>query len=137
MGMTQYESQKYLNACFRGQAYTPPTKIMVGLFTAVPSFLGDESNEVSDSGYSRIDAADGGTVDTGWNQPDVNGKVSNAKTLQFGKVADAPVPVAAMAFFDESGNMLQYKALPSTVTLAIDETIYWDAGTVFVDAGKQ
>jgi len=52
-GLTQYLQKKLLDHFLKTAAYTQPTNVYVGLFTAAPSDTGG-GTEVSGTGYARI-----------------------------------------------------------------------------------
>lgn len=139
-GFTQATAQNILNAQLRGVAFTAPTGIEVGLFTALPSFLGDVTTELTDSGYTRMDAAAGGALSSGWAAPDANGQTSNAKTIPFPQmlnIADgATVTVPAFGIFDSvTGVMLYRGEFAAPVILQPNGSITLDPGVLTVKLG--
>jgi hypothetical protein len=133
--LTTYLSNALANNVVRGSNYTPPTTIYVALFTADPTVAGTQTNEVADSAYSRVDAAGGDSVDTGWSAPS-GGISANAKLIQFPAIADGQVAVTHVALMDAAtdGNMLDFDQLrdingdPAPRTLEIADVMRFEIG---------
>ena len=140
-GFTQYTAQAVLNTQLRGAAFPVTTAIHVGLFTALPGWLGDVAAELADSGYARIDAAMGAAQSTGWTLADANGESTNAKTIPFGQMLDiaegATLSVPAFALFDDAGNMLYRGEFETPVILQPNGSITLDPGVLTVKLGDQ
>lgn len=138
--MTNYLETQLRDEIFAGSNFSPPSAIYVALFTADPGETGSTTNEVSDSGYSRQDAAAGGAVGDGWNNVS-DGKVDNAKKLEFGAISDSSVTVSHMALMDAStgGNMLFYGPIEDSNgnsvsrTLEVGDKLVFEVGDLDVE----
>ena len=123
--MTDYLENKIIDWLFRGQAFTPPATIHIGLLTAAPSDTGG-GTEVSGGSYARVavssslanwagtQAAASTTASSG-----TSGTTSNNGTITF------PAPnanwgvVTHVGAYDAStgGNLLFYSALTVSKTI--------------------
>jgi hypothetical protein len=125
MSKSDYLENKYIDWFFRGQAFTPPAVIYVGLFTTT-STDASPGTEVSGGNYARVGVSSSltnwcGTHATGSTvaSTGTGGTTSNNVALTF------PVPsgdwgqITHFGLFDAStnGNMLYQNALtlPKTV----------------------
>lgn len=135
--MTNYLENKLIDHLFRGQSFTAPTGLHVGLHTADPTETGAVS-EVSGNSYVRGALAPSlsnwkstnGT--TGSASSGTGGNTTNAATITF------PVPTGAgwgvvthFSVWDAStgGNALVYGALSASKTINSGDTV-----TAAVDA---
>jgi len=104
---SDYMENKILDHVFRNTAYTPPTAVYLGLYTAAPSDAGG-GTEVSGGGYARqaitFGAASGGAI-------------SNTAAVQFTASGGSYGTVTHVGVFDASsaGNMLAWKAITPIV----------------------
>lgn len=104
---SDYLENKILDHVFRNTAYTPPTAVYLGLYTAAPSDAGG-GTEVSGGGYARqaitFGAASGGAI-------------SNTAAVQFTASGGSYGTVTHVGVFDASsaGNMLAWKAITPIV----------------------
>lgn len=123
--MSDYVENKLVDFLLRGQTFTPPSTVYVGLFTATPSDTGG-GTEVSGGSYARVAVASSlanwsGTQGAGTTTASsgTSGTISNNIAVVF------PLPTAAWgvithtALFDAAtgGNEILYGALvnPKTV----------------------
>jgi len=117
---SDYLEDKVYRNLLLGQAYTPPTKIFIGLHTASPGDTG--ANEVTTAAfpaYARQDAAKGGTVDQGWQVP-VGGSGKNLLQLVFPVFnGAAPLTITHYSLWDAAtaGNCLVLGQLSTARTL--------------------
>lgn len=122
--MTDYLENKLIDHIFRGTAFSAPTVLAVGLFTAAPSDAGG-GTEVSGGSYAR------GQLDPSVsNWESTNGTTSGASSGTGGATQNAvaitfPAPTANwgtithFAIFDatSAGNMLFWGALSASKTV--------------------
>lgn len=83
MPASTYTGNKVLDLLVRGVAFVPPTHAYVSLHTADPGLTGaSEVTLAKWPGYKRMQAAQGGAVDTGFTAGAAK-KCSNTKQLLF------------------------------------------------------
>lgn len=122
--MTDYLENKILDWLLRGQTFTPPATIYVGLLTAAPSDSA-AGTEVSGGGYARV-AVSGNA--TNWNSSDgdndaastgTDGTTENDVAITFPSPTANWGVVTHFALYDaaSAGNMLIHTALavPKTI----------------------
>lgn len=123
--LSNYLENKLIDQIFRGQAYSFPSTIYVGLFTAAPSDTGG-GTEVSGGSYARVSvscslanwagtqAAASTTASSG-----TSGTTSNNASITFPDPTAQWGVITHVGIFDAStsGNLLIYGALtiPKTV----------------------
>lgn len=123
--MSDYLENKLIDALFRGQAYTMPATIYVGLLTAAPSDAGG-GTEVSGGSYARV-AVTGSLVNWAGTQSagsttassGTGGTTSNNNAITF------PAPTANwgvathIGIYDaaSAGNLLFWSALTTAKTV--------------------
>lgn len=122
---TDYLENKQIDHRLRGQAYTPPATVYIGLFTAAPTDAGG-GTEVTGGSYARVAVAASmaewaGTQSAGSNTASTgtSGTTSNNSTITF------PAPTAnwgiitAFGIFDAAsgGNLTDYAALTTNKTV--------------------
>lgn len=123
--MTDYLENKIIDAMFRGQAYTMPATIYVGLLTAACS---DSSagTEVSGGSYARVSVTSSlanwaGTQSSGSTTASTGtgGTTSNNGTITFPAPTANWGSVTHFALYDasSSGNMLFCQALTTSKTV--------------------
>jgi hypothetical protein len=130
--MTDYLENKIIDQLFRAQAYTWPTTLYVGLFTAAPSDTGG-GTEISGNAYARVavtnslanwagtQSAGSTTASTG-----TGGTTSNNATILFPTPTPSGWGVAThMGVFDAStsGNLLVYAALTVSKTINAGDVV--------------
>lgn len=119
MSFTNYLEDKVLNHVFGGTAYTAPTTLYVGLFTAAPGETGG-GTEVSGSGYARQSAAMSvsGTSPT---------EADNDAAIEFPTATGNQGTISHAGVFDAStgGNLLAYAQLtdPADFSTPLPKTI--------------
>jgi hypothetical protein len=126
--MSDYLENRLIDHVFRGVAYTAPTNIYIGLFTATPSDSGG-GTEVSGGSYARSPAiactttawaSTGGATTTTNPSAGTSGTTSNnaAVTWAVAPTANWGV-VTSIGAFDAStgGNLLFYGALTTSKTI--------------------
>ena len=123
--LSNYLENKLIDQIFRGQAYTFPTTVYVGLYTAAPSETGG-GTEVSDGSYARVavtaslanwagtQAAASTTASTG-----TAGTTSNNIAITFPAPTANWGVVTSVGIFDAltAGNMLIYGNLTISKTV--------------------
>lgn len=111
--MTDYLEDALLDHVLNGVAYTPPSSIYIGLFTAAPSDAGG-GTEVSGGSYARVQ------VTAGFSTDDTDTRYSNDSDITFPVATASWGTVTHLGIFDAAsgGNLLLYKALPSSVAVA-------------------
>ena len=119
MSFTNYLEDKVLNHVFGGTAYTAPSTLYVGLFTAAPGETGG-GTEVSGNGYARQSAAMSvsGTSPT---------EADNDAAIEFPTATGNQGTISHAGVFDAStgGNLLAYAELtdPADFSTALPKTI--------------
>ena len=122
--MSDFLENKLVDHLLRNTAYTMPTGIYVGLYTATPSDAGG-GTEVTGGSYARVQV---GPSTTAWNA--TQGGTSGASSGTGGQTANAtditfPAPTANwgvvthFGIFDaaSSGNLLMWAALTANKTI--------------------
>lgn len=133
---SDYLEQNIIQTTLRGQAMPVPTGTFVALFTSDPtdSGSGDEVDTAAWPAYERQDAAQGGSVDSGWTSPS-DGVTSNAKALTFPANDGAgAVVVTHIGVYDAAtgGNLLYHAPLTSSKTLQVGDVISFAVGSITV-----
>lgn len=123
--LSDYLENKVIDYVFRGQAFTAPTTMYVGLLTSAPSDTGG-GTEVSGGSYARVSVASSlanwaGTQGAGSTTASsgTSGTTSNNNVISF------PTPTANwgvithVALYDasSSGNLIIYGALTTAKTV--------------------
>ena len=125
MSFTNYLEDKVLDHVFGGNAYTAPSTLYVGLFTAEPGEAGG-GTEVSGNGYARQSVA---MTVSGTSPTEAN----NDATVQFPTATGSQGTVTHAGVFDAltGGNLLAYATLtdPSDFSSASPRTI--NTGGIF------
>lgn len=122
--LTDYLENKIVDWLLRGQSYTPPATVYIGLLTAAPS---DSSGgtEVSGGSYARVAVT---AATTSWNNTQGNttgastgtdGTTENAITVTFPAPTANWGSVTHFGFYDAStsGNLLIQAALTTPKTI--------------------
>lgn len=132
---SDYLEAAVINAVLRGQSFTAPAKTYIALFTADPTDANVSANEVVGAWYARQDAAQGGTVDSGWTSPS-NGVSSNAKVITFPAVTGSQVTVTHFGIYDSltAGNLLFHGNLATAKTLLVDDVLSFSIGALQIGA---
>ena len=122
-GFTDYLENKVLLHVFGGTAYTAPSTLYVGLFTAAPSDTGG-GTECSGGSYARKSMADmtvSGTSPT---------QATNGAAVEFVTATGAWGTVTHCRVFDaaSSGNLLGWAALTASKTVSSGDVFRFDAG---------
>jgi len=122
-----------LDHTLRGNTLPTPSTIYLALFTTDPTDAGT-GLEVTDSAYVRQDAANGGTISSGWTAPTDSSaggsKSTNAKVLQFPPIADDSTTVTHYALYDSQigGNLLYHGGFTVSKTLDQNDVLSIDIG---------
>jgi hypothetical protein len=122
MAKSYYLDNAMLNAVLLGVAYTSPTQILVGLFTASPG-PGGGGSEVAAGGYARTAAT--------FSSPS-NGVLTNNASVTFPQATAAWVTIVAFALFDNSGNVLWYGNLTASKTINTGDQLTFASGGLTV-----
>ena len=122
-GFTDYLENKVLLHVFGGTAYTAPSTLYVGLFTAAPSDTGG-GTECSGGSYARKSMPDmtvSGTSPT---------QATNGAAVEFATATGAWGTVTHCGVFDaaSSGNLLGWAALTASNTVSSGDVFRFDAG---------
>jgi hypothetical protein len=137
---SNYTEQNIIQCTLRGQAFPVPAAVYIALFTADPTDANTVANEVGVAAfpaYVRKDAANAGTIDTGWSAP-ADGVSSNAKVITFpANNGAAPITVTHVGLYDAgaNGNLLYHAPLAAQKTLQVGDVLSFGIGalTVTVD----
>lgn len=138
--MTDYLENKIIDWLFRGQTFTPPAGLHMGLLTAAPSDSA-AGTEVSGNNYARVNlapsltnwagtqAAASTTASTG-----TSGTTSNNSAINFPTPSATWGTVTHFAIYDAStaGNMLFYGALTTSKTINSGDTVSFAAAALTV-----
>lgn len=123
--MSDYLENKLIDQIFRGQAFTFPATIYVGLLTAAPSDTGG-GTEVSGGSYARVGVAASlanwaGTQGSGTTvaSSGTTGTTSNNSAITFAAPTANWGTVVAIGIYDaaSAGNLLVYGALTAAKTI--------------------
>ena len=118
-GKSDYLENKFLDWLLRGQAFTPPATVYVGLFTATPSDAGG-GTEVVGGSYARVAVASSLVNWAGTQGPGTtttssgsNGQTSNNVAVTFPTSSASWGTVAWFGVFDAAsgGNLLGWGTL--------------------------
>lgn len=124
MSKTNYLETQVLNHVLRNVAYTPPSAIYVGLFTALPTDSGG-GTEVSGGAYARQPVTF--TVPS----PDT---VSNTAVVTFPTASADWGLIVGFALFDAvtAGNMLYYTTLGTNRLVVTNDQFRFPVGALVV-----
>jgi hypothetical protein len=123
--LSNYLENKIIDWLLRGQAFTPPTDVYVGLFTVTPSDTGG-GTEVSGGSYARVQVASSlanwaGTQSAGSTDASsgTGGTTSNNGSITFPAPTANWGTIVAIGVFDAStsGNLLFWGALTVNKTV--------------------
>lgn len=123
--MTNFLETELIDHVFRNAAYTSPTTIYVGLFTAAPGEAGG-GTEVSGNAYTREPVTFGAPTD---------GVSSNSAQVEFPAATPAGWgTITHFALFDAvtAGNMLMHSALDASKTIGVDDIFRFPVGNLTV-----
>lgn len=130
MGMTNYLANEILDHILRGEAFTAPTELYVGLWkttaTVDATSTGSTTGEMDETGYSRFNITPGtGEFDAG-----SGGATDNTNAITFGPVTENADEVDTVAILDASsaGNMLFFGSLDTARTLQNGDSASFAAG---------
>lgn len=138
--MSDYLENKLIDQIFRGQAYTFPTTLYVGLLTAAPTDVGG-GTEVTGNNYSRLSvaaslanfagtqAAASTTASTG-----TGGTTSNNGVLTFATPSGSWGTVTSFGIYDaaSAGNLLFYGTLTISKTINSGDTVTFPAAALSI-----
>lgn len=138
--MSDYLENKIVDWLFRGQTYTPPAGLFIGLLTAAPSDTGG-GTEVSGNAYARVNlapsltnwagtqAAASTTASTG-----TSGTTSNNSAVTFPTPTASWGTVTHFGIWDAStaGNLLFYGALNISKTINSGDTVTFPISSLSV-----
>lgn len=124
--MTNYLENEILDHILGTGAWTMPSAVYLGLFTAAPSDAGG-GTEVSGSGYAREEVSFGAAT---------GGAASNDGEVSFTASGGAWGTITHWAIFDavSSGNMLLHGALAASKTIGDGDTLSFPIGNIDVAA---
>jgi hypothetical protein len=138
--MSDYLENKIIDQVFRAQAYTFPTTLYVGLYTATPSDTGG-GTEVTGGTYSRASvtaslANFAGTQGAGTTvaSSGTTGTTSNNGTITFATPTASWGTVTSFGIFDaaSTGNLLFYGTLTTSKTINTGDTVTFPAAALSV-----
>lgn len=119
-GLSDYYENKVIDHMLRGQTFTPPSTIYVGLYTTAPTDAGG-GTEVSGNGYARqsitLTAASGGST-------------SNSSDITFPQATGNWGTIVAAGLFDASsgGNLLAWNNLTESKNITDGDVLKIPAG---------
>lgn len=123
--LSDYLENKLIDQLFRGQAYTFPTTLYVGLYTANPTDVGG-GTEVTGGSYARVAVTSSlanwaGTQGAGTTvaSSGTTGTTSNNNAITFPAPTANWGVVTGMGIFDaaSAGNLLVFSALTTSKTV--------------------
>ena len=122
-GFSDYLEDKVLNHVFGGTAYTAPTTLYIGLYTAAPTDAGG-GTEVTGGSYARKSTAAmtvSGTSPT---------QATNGAAAEFVTATGSWGTVTHVGVFDAvtTGNLLGWAALTASKTVSSGDVFRFDAG---------
>jgi hypothetical protein len=129
--MSDYLENKLVDQIFRGQAYTFPGTLYVGLLTAAPSDTGG-GTEVSGNAYARVAVTNSlanwaGTQGATTTAPSsgTSGTTSNNTSVNFPTPTSTWGTITAFGIYDAAtgGNLLFYGTLTITKTINQSDTV--------------
>jgi hypothetical protein len=138
--MSNFLENKIIDQIFRGQAYSFPTTLYVGLFTAAPTDTGG-GTEVSGGGYARASVAASlanfaGTQGAGTTSASSGdtGTTSNNASITFVTPGATWGTVSGFGVFDAAtgGNLLFYGTLSISKTINQGDTVTFPAASLSV-----
>lgn len=128
MAFSDFLEDKLLKHTFTNTAYTPPTTLYVGLFTAAPSDTGGGTEiSTSSTGYARQTA----TFSVSGTSP-TEANISSA--IDFPTATADWGTITHLAVFDAStgGNMLAYSAATTSKTVANGDILRIPSGSLAI-----
>jgi len=123
-GFSDYYENKVIDHMLRNQAFTPPSTVYVGLYTAAPTDAGG-GTEVSGGSYARqavtLAAAS-------------NGATQNSADITFPTATADWGTIVAAGLFDAStaGNLLAWNNLTASKTVNNGDTFKITAGSLTI-----
>lgn len=138
--MTDYLENRIIDWLFRGQTFTPPAGLHMGLLTAAPSDSA-AGTEVTGNNYSRVNLAPSlanwaGTQAAGSTTASTGntGTTSNNSAINFPTPSASWGTVTHFAIYDaaSAGNMLFYGALTISKTINQNDTVSFAAAALTV-----
>jgi hypothetical protein len=138
--MSNFLENKIIDQIFRGQAYSFPTTLYVGLFTAAPTDTGG-GTEVSGGDYARASVAASlanfaGTQGAGTTSASSGdtGTTSNNASITFVTPGATWGTVSGFGVFDAAtgGNLLFYGTLSISKTINQGDTVTFPAASLSV-----
>jgi len=123
-GFTDSYENTLLNHVFRNGAYTPPTTVYIGVFTATPTDSA-AGTEVSGGAYARQAVTFGAAA---------SGSVTNSAVVEFPAATAAWGTVTSMGIFDAptAGALIVYGNLTASVTIGVSDILRFAAGAITV-----
>jgi hypothetical protein len=123
LAKTTYLIDSVLNAVLRNVAFSSPTTVYVGLFTADPTVSGSQANEVSAGEYARQSVTFG--VPSG-------GTSANTGIITFPTAVGSWGTITHGAILDDptAGNMLYHGALAASKTVDPGDTVSFAIGAL-------
>ena len=134
--LSNYLENRLIDFLLRGQAFTPPATVHVGLLTAAPSDAGG-GTEVSGGGYARVAVASSlanwaGTQSAGSTTASsgTGGTTSNNGVIALPAPTGGWGTVTHYGVYDAptGGNLLFYAALGTSRTINAGDTVSFPAG---------
>lgn len=138
--MSNYLENKLIDALFRGQSYTFPTTLHIGLLTAAPTDSGNGS-EVTAASYSRAAvtcslANWAGTQGSGTTTASTgnNAVTSNNQSITFATPAQDWGVVTHIGIYDSptGGNLLFHGGLANSKTINTGDTVAFPAAALLL-----
>lgn len=122
MSFTNYLEDAVLDHVFGGNAYTAPSTLYVGLFTAAPSDTGG-GTEVSGGGYARQTA----TFTVSGTEPT---EATNSAPIDYPTATADLGTITHVGVFDAltSGNLLAYASVSTSKTINTGDVLRIPAG---------
>lgn len=119
--MSDYLEDKVLNLVLRATAFTPPATVYLALFTTATTDAGG-GTEVTGGSYSRQAVT--------FAAPATPGVTESSAKISFLNMPAVTVTHAALMDAGSAGNMLLHAALTASKTVAVGDTLSFEAGDV-------
>ena len=130
---SDYLEQQIYNHIFRGDTFSKPANVAIGLTLDVPVDSGNYMEVANSNGYERYALVSG---DARWSAMGVNGQGSNAVDFEFNAATGDWGTVSGVVITDDpaygAGNVLMWGELTTARTVANGDTFKFSTGNLDV-----
>lgn len=130
---TDYLEQKILEYVFRGQPFSQPSALYIGLFTTLPtSDAGTGGIEVSGGGYQRVNM---GTLSNAWSAWTAASGIRNTADIAFPQATTAWGTVVGLGIWDAAtgGNLLVFAPFQTSKNVNSGDTLTIQANNISIN----